>query len=110
MIIVGGAYQHVLVDQLKNTDGWKDLKAVKNNRVYTNPYACFNWDRFGLESNLQIEYALMAIQPEIAAENGIDREYMVNRIIEFYKQYNGKRADRGRGRLYAGRLEARWYR
>ncbi|QWT56034.1 ABC transporter substrate-binding protein [Christensenella sp. MSJ-20] len=90
VIIVGGAYQHVLVDQLKNTDGWKDLKAVKNNRVYTNPYACFNWDRFGLESNLQIEYALMAIQPEIAAENGIDREYMVKRIIEFYKQYNGK--------------------
>ena len=48
------------------------------------------YKRQGLESNLQIEYALMAIQPEIAAENGIDREYMVNRIIEFYKQYNGK--------------------
>lgn len=89
VIIVGGAYQHILVNQLQTTDGWKDLKAVKNNRVYTNPYACFNWDRFGLESNLQIEYALMCIQPEIAEANGINRDYMTNRIIEFYKAYNG---------------------
>lgn len=89
VIIVGGSYQHRLMKQIQETEGWKDLNAVKNGRVYNNPYACFNWDRFGLESRLQIEYALMCIQPELAAENGIDRDYMVNNIIEYYKYYNG---------------------
>ena len=87
VIIVGGVWQHVITDAIENTDGWKDLKAVKNDRVYTNPYACFNWDRFGLESQVQISYALMVIQPEIAAANDIDREFMINEIIDFYKTY-----------------------
>ena len=89
VIIVGGVYQHVLIDQLKNTDGWKDLNAVKNGRVYNNPYGCFNWDRFGLESLLQLDYALLCIQPEIAAENGITRESMVQEVQDFYQYYNG---------------------
>jgi len=89
VIIVGGTYQHVLLKKINETAGWKDLKAVQNGRVYNNPYACFNWDRFGLESRLQIEYALMCIQPEIAEANGINRDYMADRIIEFYETYNG---------------------
>lgn len=87
VIICGGVYQHVEKNALETTDGWKELKAVTTGRVYTNPYACFNWDRFGLESQLQINYALMCIQPEIAAANGITRESMVNEIIDFYKTY-----------------------
>lgn len=90
VIIVGGVYQHSLISQLNNTDGWKDLDAVRNGRVYNDPYGCFNWDRFGLESLLQVDYALMCIQPEIAAENGITRESMIEEIQEFYKFYNGK--------------------
>ena len=89
IIIVGGTYQHILLDKIATLDGWKDLDAVKNGTVYRNPYGCFNWDRFGLESRLQIEYALMCIQPEIAEANGITRDYMVDRIIEFYKTMNG---------------------
>ena len=72
-----------------NSDGWKDLDAVKNGRVYNNPYACFNWDRFGMESLLQADYAFMCLQPEIAAEQGVDRDYMINTVIEFYEYYNG---------------------
>ena len=87
VIIVGGVWQHVIKDAIENTAGWKKLKAVKNDRVYTNPYACFNWDRFGLESQLQISYALMCIQPEIAEANGIDRAYMIKEIQDFYKTY-----------------------
>ena len=90
VIIVGGVNQHILMKALQETDGWKDLKAVKDGRVYNNPYGCFNWDRFGLESRLQIEYGLMCIQPEIAKANGIDRDYMINRVIDFYSFYNGK--------------------
>lgn len=87
IIICAGVYQHINKYVLENEEGWKDLKAVTTHRLYTNPYACFNWDRFGLESQLQINYALMCIQPEIASENGINRESMVKEIIEFYKNY-----------------------
>jgi len=87
VMICGGVYQHVEKHAVETTAGWKDLKAVTTGRVYTNPYACFNWDRFGLESQLQIHYALMCIQPEIAAANGITRESMIDEIIDFYETY-----------------------
>ena len=89
VIIIGGSFQHELMEKIKTEDGWKDLKAVQNGRVYNNPYGCFNWDRFGMESQMQIEYALTCIQPEIAAANGIDRAYLEQMVIDFYKTYNG---------------------
>jgi iron complex transport system substrate-binding protein len=87
VIICGGVYQHIEMNALKTTNGWKDLKAVTTGRVYNNPYACFNWERFGLESQLQINYALMCIQPDIAKANGMTRESMINEVIAFYKTY-----------------------
>lgn len=86
-IICGGVYQHVLKNALETTSGWKNLKAVTDGRVYTNPYACFNWERFGLESQLQINYALLCLQPEIATDNGITRDSMIEEVIDFYKTY-----------------------
>ena len=38
---------------------------------------------------MQIDYALLCIQPEIAAENGITRESMVQEVQDFYQYYNG---------------------
>ena len=54
-----------------------------------NPYGAWNWDRFGLESLLQLDYALLRIQPELAAEQGITEESMIQEIIDFYAYYNG---------------------
>ena len=88
--MVGETYQNQLIEQLKTTDGWKDLDAVKNGRVYNIPYGCFNWERFGIESDLMIDYALYCIQPDIAKEHGITHDSMVDEIIDFYKTYNGK--------------------
>ncbi len=85
VIISAGVFQHVGKQKIETTNGWKDLKAVTGKRVYTNPYGAFNWDRFGLESQLQINYALLRIQPELAAANGITEESMVKEIVEFYK-------------------------
>lgn len=89
VIIVGGTYQHKLMDYIKSTDGWKDLKAVKDGRLYNNPFGCFNWDRFGLESLMQLHYAFMCIQPELAEEAGIDRDSMIQEVIDFYQMMNG---------------------
>lgn len=87
VFICGGVFQHVEKNALETTAGWKDLKAVKTGRVYTNPYACFNWERFGLESQMQINYALMCIQPEIAQANGINKDSMLKEVVDFYKTY-----------------------
>lgn len=87
VFICAGVYQHVNQHAMETTDGWKDLKAVTGNRVHKNPYGCFNWDRFGLESQMQINYALMSIQPDIAAANGINRDSMISEIVNFYKTY-----------------------
>lgn len=89
VIFVGNTYQHQIIEELQNTDGWKDLNAVKNGRVYGVPYGCFGWDRYGMESTLLIDYALYCIQPEIAEENGIDHDYLVQEVIDFYKTFNG---------------------
>lgn len=42
-----------------------------------------------MESTLLIDYVLSCIQPEIAEENGIDHDYLVNEVIDFYKTFNG---------------------
>ncbi len=89
VIFVGNTYQHRIIEELQTMDGWKDLNAVKNGRVYGVPYGCFGWDRYGMESTLLIDYALSCIQPEIAEENGIDHDYLVNEVIDFYKTFNG---------------------
>jgi len=89
IFICAGVWQHVHMHELLTTPGWMDLNAVVNERVYTNPYGNFNWDRFGLESQLQINYALMIIQPEIASANGITRESIIDDIISFYSTYAG---------------------
>ena len=87
VIMIGGVFQHDLMKIAKTDQGWSGLKAATNGRIYNNPYGCFNWDRFGLESNLQIHYALLRIQPEIAAENCITEESMVKEIQDFYSKY-----------------------
>lgn len=89
IILVGGPFQHILMDQIRTTDGWKDIKASKNNKVYNIPYGCFNWDRFGLECLLQIDYTFMHIQPELAKKHGINRDTLVREVIDFYEYYHG---------------------
>lgn len=87
VIICGGTYQHVSIDRLKKLDGWKNLNAVTNEKIYNDPYVCFNWERFGLEALLQIKYALTVIHPELCVgENAID---MVAEVKGFYEKYAG---------------------
>ena len=57
IVIIGGPAQHELYDELMADAAWKDINAVKNNRVYTNPNGLFPWERFGMESTLQIKFA-----------------------------------------------------
>jgi ABC-type Fe3+-hydroxamate transport system substrate-binding protein len=89
VFIYGSERQHVARQEIKTTAGWKDLNAVVNGRVYGNPFAFHDWQCFGSECLLQINYAFYCIQPEIAAANGINRETLIDELIGFYDKYTG---------------------
>lgn len=65
IIIIGTEAQHKIFDELMAAEEWQDINAVKNKRVYTNPLGLFSWERFGMESALQLLYAASIIQPEL---------------------------------------------
>lgn len=81
VIIIGGFAQHDLYKELMSSPEWKDINAVKNNRVYTNPNGLFPWERFGMESALQIPFAASVIHPELFKVNLIDE------VKNFYKEF-----------------------
>lgn len=83
IIIIGGFAQKALYDELMNTPEWKEINAVKNNRVYTNPNGLFPWERFGMESALQIPFAASVIHPDLYS---ID---LVDEIKKFYNEFVG---------------------
>jgi iron complex transport system substrate-binding protein len=81
IIIIGGFAEHELYNELMNSTEWKDINAVKNNRVYTNPNGLFPWERFGMESALQIPFAASVIHPELYKIN------LVDEVKKFYKEF-----------------------
>ncbi len=83
IVIIGGPYQHQLYEELMAADEWKEINAVKNGRVYTNPNGLFPWERFGMESALQILFAASVIHPELFEVD------MVSEVQDFYKEFVG---------------------
>jgi iron complex transport system substrate-binding protein len=83
IIIIGGFAEHDLYNELMNSSEWKDIKAVKNNRVYINPNGLFPWERFGMESALQIPFAASVIHPELFKVN------LVDEVKKFYTDFVG---------------------
>ncbi|ABN07882.1 periplasmic binding protein [Methanocorpusculum labreanum Z] len=83
VIIIGGPAQHELYDELMASEEWKEINAVKNGRVYTNPNGLFPWERFGMESALQILFAASVIHPDLFQVD------MVSEVQDFYKEFVG---------------------
>lgn len=83
IVIIGGPAQHELYDELMADPAWKDIKAVQNGRVYTNPNGLFPWERFGMESALQILWSAQTIHPELFEVD------MVAELQSFYKEFVG---------------------
>ncbi len=80
IIILGG----MSGDAEPKTDGpvWKELKAVKNGKVYRNPVGAFPWDRYGTEFALQIQWAATVIHPELFHDTD-----MVEITRAFYRRF-----------------------
>jgi iron complex transport system substrate-binding protein len=83
VVIIGGPAQHELYDELMSSDEWEDINAVKNGRVYTNPNGLFPWERFGMESALQIKFAASVIHPELYQVD------LVAEVQDFYREFVG---------------------
>jgi iron complex transport system substrate-binding protein len=52
-------------ESVMNDPKWKDLKAVKNGKLYLNPKGVFYWDRYGAEEALQIQWAAKTLYPDL---------------------------------------------
>ncbi len=63
-------------------DVYKELSAVKNNNVYVNPQGMFWWNRYCIETILQLKWALTKMYPSLSTEINMETE-----TKSFYKQF-----------------------
>jgi len=83
IVVIGGPAQHELYEEIYAASEWKDIKAVKNEKVYIIPNGCFPWDRFGGESAMQVLWAAKTFHPDL-----VDVD-MVTEVKDFYKKFVG---------------------
>ena len=84
VIIIGGDASAKGVQTIQSDAAWKDVPAVKNNKVIRNPYGTFNWDRYSTEEALQVLWAAKTLHPQKFTD--ID---MVKETQEFYSTFFG---------------------
>lgn len=84
VIIIGGDASAKGVQTIKSDAAWKDIPAVKNDKVIRNPYGTFNWDRYSTEEALQVLWAAKTLHPQKFTD--VD---MVKETQEFYSTFFG---------------------
>ena len=84
VIIIGGDASAKGVQTIKSDAAWKDVPAVKNDKVIRNPYGTFNWDRYSTEEALQVLWAAKTLHPQKFTD--VD---MVKETQEFYSTFFG---------------------
>lgn len=82
-VIIGGAWQHVLYDELFASDEWSHIKAIESGNVFKVPMSMAAWNRYSIEIALMIPWTASMIYPEYYEFNAIDE------TIDFYKQFSG---------------------
>lgn len=81
IIVIGGRYQHRLAEELRNTEEWKNIRAVKESRIYTVPYGISPFDRFGAEFALMIPWTASVAYPEYYS-------FDINKAVkDFYQEF-----------------------
>ncbi|AYH10800.1 ABC transporter substrate-binding protein [Pectobacterium parmentieri] len=80
IIIIGGNAGEI--SQSPYADLFKGLDAVRHQRVWKNPVGVFPWDRYGVETALQLKWAASRLHPDLFAD--ID---MTNVTQDFYSRF-----------------------
>jgi iron complex transport system substrate-binding protein len=73
-------------DKILHSDQWKNISAVKNNRVHLNPKGVYLWSVRSAEEALQVLWAAKVIQPGLFADLDLDEE--VRKFYKIYYHYN----------------------
>ncbi len=82
VIIVGNSTNDAGRRQILEDPRWREVKAVKEGRVYTNPVGAYLWDRHSAESSLQVLWAAKTLYPARFADLDIEKE-----TREFYARF-----------------------
>ncbi len=64
--------------------GFDALRAVREQRVYTNPEGVFPWDRYGCEITLQLRWAASVLHPDKMPADDLPQ-----RVQDFYRRFYG---------------------
>lgn len=83
-IIVGNSDAQKGIDTIRSDAAWKDVPAVKNDKLYRNPVGTFKWDRYSTEEALQLLWAGKTLHPELFTD--VD---LVKETREFYSTFYG---------------------
>jgi iron complex transport system substrate-binding protein len=82
VIIVGTAPNQQNRQAILDDPRWRQIKAVKDGRVFVNPSGVYLWDRHSAEAALQVLWAAKALHPAEFATLDVGRE-----TKNFYEKY-----------------------
>ena len=82
-ILIGGAYQNILADELKNSSVWSTLDANKNNKVYQIPVCMVGIENVSAETSLMIKYAA-----SLFSGYQFDINSEIKKCIKYYFNYD----------------------
>lgn len=82
VIIIGQTSTKQARRLLSQDDRFKNLKAVKDHRVYGNPQGAFPWDRYSGEEALQVLWAAKLLHPK-----QMQKVNMTQETQNFYQKY-----------------------
>ncbi len=82
VIIVGTAPNQQNRQGILDDPRWRQIKAVKEGRVFANPSGVYLWDRHGAEAALQVLWAAKTLHPARFADLDVVRE-----TRNFYEKY-----------------------
>jgi iron complex transport system substrate-binding protein len=82
VIIVGSAPNGRNRQAILDDPRWRDIKAVKDGKVFVNPSGAYLWDRHGAEAALQVLWAAKTLHPDRFGDLDIEKETKA-----FYAKY-----------------------
>ena len=74
VIIVGTAPNGQNRQAILDDPRWRDIKAVKQGRVYVNPSGAYLWDRHSAEAALQVLWAAKQLHPTLFTDLDVNQE------------------------------------
>jgi iron complex transport system substrate-binding protein len=85
------------LDSINANPALNTLAAVTNHRVYLNPTGAFDWDYYGIEEALQVQWAAKLLHPDEFADVN-----MVGVVKDFYSKFlHDELTDADAGRILA---------